>query len=458
LVAQALTLVLGASASVVVAQECPGGCDDGNACTVDTCDPMLGCVNTAAPAPNCLVASRARLSIWNSTDDTRDQINWKWARGQGFTQGSVADPTTTSAYSFCIYAGAAQGLVARATLPPGTGWKSLGTKGYGFKGTSPNGLTFSGLKSGATTQASAIVKGKGVLLPDPSMPLAEPVTVQLIKHDSPLCLQAIFDETDISESTDSRFKAKRDLLLPWPEGTIPPNSRCNKDGDDGSIAEQVGAQMRRSGTEWASTCLSQHGASGPECEVAYPGDSSNVSVPNEVPSLICPNEAICDLQLGRVEWHAEDKFIRRCRLDEWALVWGWIQQRSAVPPPDCTVDAFSPRLWGVYPCYEEHFVLPVIRDQLTKLREYVSPNPPMTSECEGAIMTRMWWRLASDWIRHGNYKCPDGYLDPAVREACYSHTILTKIDQATWNAWCEDFADRLRPVYEGVRAASGKPY
>jgi hypothetical protein len=82
----------------------------------------------------------------------------------------------------------------------------------------------------------------------------------------------------------------------------------------------------------------------------------------------------------------------------------------------------------------------------------------MTPQCEGAIMARMWWRLASDWIRHGDYHCPEAYLDPAVQDACKTHTGSPKIDQPTWNAWCEDFADLLRPVYEGVRAASNKPY
>ena len=70
----------------------------------------------------------------------------------------------------------------------------------------------------------------------------------------------------------------------------------------------------------------------------------------------------------------------------------------------------------------------------------------------------MWWRLASDWIGNGDYLCPLGYHDPQVQSACGSHTATPKIDQATWDAWCADLAELLRPVYEGVRASSNKPY
>ena len=55
-------------------------------------------------------------------------------------------------------------------------------------------------------------------------------------------------------------------------------------------------------------------------------------------------------------------------------------------------------------------------------------------------------------------KARDGYLDLQVRQACGTDTPAPRIDQATWNAWCDEFSDFLRPVYEGVRAASGKPY
>ena len=427
--------MLAVTASAVAAQVCP-----------------------TAPTANCLIASRSRVSIRNSDDDAKDQFAWKWNNGQGMVRATFDDPTVSSAYSLCIYAGSTQALVAEPTIPPGTGWKPT-KKGYGFRGTSPNGLTYLKLRAGETSVASASAKGRGVDLPDGLLPLAAPITMQLVKSDSPFCLETSFSDTDIKTNVTDRFEAYREIVLPWPEGTLPPTSKCNKAGDDGSVAEQLGAQIRRSGSEWATACLGQYGASRSVCDVLFGGDSSSPYVPDQVPSLICPNEGVCDLTLGRVEWHAEDKFNRRCKLDEWALVWGWVQQHSRAPgPPACDVGAFAPRTWGVYACYEENFVLPAMRDQLAKLRNYVSPNPPMTPQCEGAIAARMWWRLASDWIGSGNYLCPQAYHDPQVQGACGTHTATPKIDQATWDAWCADLSDILRPVYEGARASSNKPY
>jgi hypothetical protein len=430
-----MSAIFAASASTAAAQACP-----------------------TAPTANCLMASKSRFLVWDADNDAKDQLAWRWGRGEGFVRAAVDDPTGSSAYSFCIYTGSAQARVAEATIPPGARWKSK-KKGYSFKGTSPNGLTYLKLKADESSKASAGVKGRGTDLPDGLLPFATPVTVQLVKNDSSFCLETSFSDTDIKVNAPNRFDARREIVLPWPEGTLPPTSLCNKAGDDGSVAEQLGAQIRRSGAEWATSCLREYGASSPVCDVLFGGDSSSPYVPDDVPSLICPNEGVCDQSLGRVEWHAEDKFNRRCTLDEWALVWGWVQQRSRAPgPPPCDVTAFAPRSWGVYPCYEENFVLPAMRDQLTKLRSYVSPNPPMTPECEGAIMERMWWRLGSDWIGKGDYVCPQGYHDPEMQNACGTHTATPKIDEATWDAWCTDFADILRPVYEGARASSNKPY
>ncbi len=434
-VAVAMSAILAASASTAAAQGCP-----------------------SSPTADCLIASKSKLSIRDNSIDAKDQLAWKWTKGQGLVRSAFDDPTVDAMYSLCIYAGSAQARVAEAIIAPGAGWKSM-KKGYGFKGTSPNGLTFLKLKSGETGKASASAKGRGAALPDGLLPLTAPVTVQLLKSNSSLCLETSFSDTHIGVNAADRFDAEREIVLPWPAGTLPPTSLCNKADDDGSAAEQVGAQMRRAGSEWATACLSQYGASRSVCNVFFGGDSSSPYVPDGVPSLTCPNEGVCDQTLGRVEWHAEDKFGRRCTLDEWELVWGWVQQHSRAPgPPACDVAAFAPRSWGVFGCYEENFVLPVISDQMAKLRNYVSPNPPMTPECEGAIAARMWWRLGNDWIGNGDYVCPQGYYDPAMKSACGTDTVTPKIDKGTWDTWCADAADILRPVYEGVRAAANKPY
>lgn len=410
-----------------------------------------------APASGCLQARESRLSLWNRADDIKDQLLWKWSKGEGLTTAAFGEPALDDVYSLCLYAGSAQALVAAADLPAGTRWRLLDSGGYLYKGPSDEGMRYAALKPGALGGSSAMAKGKGAGLPDPLLPLAAPVTVQLRRADDGLCLGSTF--ADAEHNRADRYKADSRASLPSPAGTIPFDDTCNKSGADGSVAEQIGAQLRRSGSEWASTCLAEHGSRTMMCEVDFPGDSSFPDVPGGVPSLVCPNVGPCDHSLGRVAWHAEDKFVRKCTLAQWELVWGWIQERAgAAAPPDCDVAAFAPGFWGVYACYEQHFVLPLLNAQLARLRGYESQGAPMTPACEGAIVTRMWWRLASDWIRHGDDVCRDGYLDLQVRQACGTDTPAPRIDQATWNAWCDEFSDFLRPVYEGVRAASGKPY
>jgi hypothetical protein len=168
--------------------------------------------------------------------------------------------------------------------------------------------------------------------------------------------------------------------------------------------------MRRSGSEWASTCLATYGSAGSACNINFPGNTRNSAVPENVPSLVCPNTQDCDDSLGRVEWHAENKFARKCTLDQWALVWSWIQTRAgAAAPPDCDVNTAAPRFWGVYSCYEQYFVHPLMIDMLNKLRDYAAPNPPMTPACQGRCrphMVRAGARLDPHGQRHLSRQLP----------------------------------------------------
>src|SRR5262249_54540012 len=100
-------------------------------------------------------------------------------------------------------------LVANAELPPSPSWQPIGSKGYKFKGTSPNGLSLAMLKGGAAGKSKALAKGKGAALPDPMLPLAYPVTVQLKKGGSPLCLESTFTLDNEKKNTALQFKAKK---------------------------------------------------------------------------------------------------------------------------------------------------------------------------------------------------------------------------------------------------------
>jgi cysteine-rich repeat protein len=187
----------------------PHGCDDGDACTDDTCDPEIGCRNDDAPAAGCLAPGKTLLLIKNATSDGKDTLLWKWRKGAELSPADLGDPTASDRYALCVYAGAAATRVAGAELAPGAGWKALGTKGFKFTGDSPGGLGLALLKSGSGGKSKALAKGKGAALPDPTLPLAYPVTVQLRRIGAPLCLESTFNAADELKNTEQQFKAKR---------------------------------------------------------------------------------------------------------------------------------------------------------------------------------------------------------------------------------------------------------
>jgi hypothetical protein len=171
--------------------------------------PSTGCVEDA-PTIGCLTAAKSLVVIKkNAEDDTQDKLVWKWIKGAALTQMDLADPTSTASYALCVYAGSTNALIAEAALPPGSSWSAIGDKGYKFKGTSPDGLSLALLRGGAAGKSKALARGKGAALPDPTLPLTYPVTVQLKKDGSPLCLESTFTSANEKKNTDTQFKAKQ---------------------------------------------------------------------------------------------------------------------------------------------------------------------------------------------------------------------------------------------------------
>jgi hypothetical protein len=184
-------------------------CDDGDGCTADSCDAMGGCVNDDAPAINCLTSAKSIMLIKsNASDHSKDKLLWRWIKGAQVDQSALADPISGASYALCVYAGVGSTLIANAALPPGASWSAIGDKGYKFKGSSPDGLSLALLKGGAAGRSKALAKGKGAALPAPTLPLAYPVTVQLKKDGSPLCLESTFTNADEKNNDATQFKAK----------------------------------------------------------------------------------------------------------------------------------------------------------------------------------------------------------------------------------------------------------
>lgn len=150
--------------------------------------PRSGCT---APAQ----AQKAKLKLRNSTQDSSDQLLWRWKKGN-IALNEFGDPTTTTRYALCIYDSNAgtPALVQTAIAPAGTlcnnvsCWKG-NNKGFRFK----NLLAADGevqqvvLKAGFSDRAKLLVKARGIILNFPMPPSAS----QFLRQDPAVTVQLV---------------------------------------------------------------------------------------------------------------------------------------------------------------------------------------------------------------------------------------------------------------------------
>jgi hypothetical protein len=179
-------------------------CHDADPCTQDSCDAIAGCQSAHAPAPTCHAADGATLSLKHNADATKDRLIWKW-KGTGLTPPDFGDPTFTTGYTLCLYAGTASAPVAAAGLPAGAGWSAAGSTGFKFKGASPDGLTNAHLSASRSGKSHALIKGKGAALPAVPLPSDLPLIVQLVDDSGSLCLGSEF--SSVKKNDAARFSA-----------------------------------------------------------------------------------------------------------------------------------------------------------------------------------------------------------------------------------------------------------
>jgi hypothetical protein len=207
-------------ANLCTADECNGSgacvqtgtldCEDGNACTQDSCDPMVGCVSTGAPATTCLAAAKATFAIKDNANDLGDQLKLTW-KGGPVLLPDLGDPTQTSRYELCVYD--ATRIRTALGVPPGTGWGFLGSevapRGYKFKDSlgQHDGVKQMTLKTSSLDKAKLKLVGRGTNLPDPTLPFALPVLVQLHASDG-ACWEAGFGVTQSRRNDASGFSGK----------------------------------------------------------------------------------------------------------------------------------------------------------------------------------------------------------------------------------------------------------
>lgn len=145
-------------------------------------------------------------------DDNTDKLVWKWLKGQATSQAELSNPTTTADYALCVYN--ANGLLLSAQVPADvTKWSVLNDdKGFTYSDAAGTeaGITNMLLKSHASAdKAKALVKGKGDHLSDPTLGnLPLPITAQLRNQETGICLEGVYDSSDVIMNDSSQFKAK----------------------------------------------------------------------------------------------------------------------------------------------------------------------------------------------------------------------------------------------------------
>ncbi|HSP96575.1 MAG TPA: hypothetical protein VL049_04945 [Candidatus Dormibacteraeota bacterium] len=148
------------------------------------------------------------MLIKSATADSRHKLLWKWIRGAALNQTDLADPTGSAEYALCMDAGPTNAPIASAALPPGSSWRPIGATGHKFKGASPDGMSLALLRAAPRGKSKALVEGEGAALRDPTLPLSYPVTVQLKKNGSSLCVESTFTSTDEKKNTATQFQGQ----------------------------------------------------------------------------------------------------------------------------------------------------------------------------------------------------------------------------------------------------------
>jgi hypothetical protein len=170
---------------------------------------------TPVPRGACLrsqVPAQTRIWLNNRGANLRDNIVWKWKRGAGTTKSDLGDPIHFQGFAMCIY-GANGSVLFHGTVPSGGScgdgscWRDSGS---GFKyrngAATPDGMTKVVLVPGDSGHSSAVVKGRGVKLGVPSLPLALPITVQLQQENGP-CWEAVYETSGVRRNETERFRA-----------------------------------------------------------------------------------------------------------------------------------------------------------------------------------------------------------------------------------------------------------
>jgi hypothetical protein len=170
----------------------------------------------ATPRTDCrqsLVPGASKLVIRNTPSDGKDFLKWTWAGGAATTRVDMGDPTSITSYNVCMYSGDTLLLSPSIAAGGRCGRKQCWTvvrSGFRYRNPTlqPNGIFSLLLQSGQDAKARITLVGRKSRLGLPPLPLATPLTVQLVRGDGGLCWDARYSVA--SKSTSRQLRATAD--------------------------------------------------------------------------------------------------------------------------------------------------------------------------------------------------------------------------------------------------------
>lgn len=182
--------------------------DDDGAPDTEIAPVEVGITSVCTPSPRvgCATAASASITIRDSSVASKRSVTWKWNRGP-VDLADLGDPRTTTEVALCAYD--ANGLaIATGARPHASQWRSLGSSGFLLRrsAATPGGLSSARLRPGAGASGKHLVKGAGSQLPELPLPLALPVTIQMVASDTGACWEET--HTSATKNTATLFKAR----------------------------------------------------------------------------------------------------------------------------------------------------------------------------------------------------------------------------------------------------------
>ena|GEM_PF-5943753 len=168
----------------------------------------------AEPRAGCDAPRRSKLVIRNGLDDARDSIElllWRGRRRQA--SSAFGNPLATTNTLVCVYDNA--GLVLELAVPPGPRWSPVGQRGFLYA--DPAGSVAGIQRFSLERRAGWLVRhettirlqAEGANVPEMSLPLSEPVTVQVLNDATDVCFGDTFTGEHVRTNASLIFRGLR---------------------------------------------------------------------------------------------------------------------------------------------------------------------------------------------------------------------------------------------------------